>query len=243
MNTARPTNTPRRRRPPAARRPAFTLNELLVVIAIAVLVVALAVPAFNVITNSRSVDGAENQMSAYVATARLEAIGLQEPRGVIFFEDQVTGRVTLAQVYHPPAAADPLVDIDLYPNRDEMVLPNGVGCQEVPGTPGAATQVFPWRPWGVVMFDRTGALTTDNVRIPTAGTNALRDRIVKVKDKDGNDVVLKSTEQLVPATIGFALFDAKAYAEIGPANRKTWLNDNASPYLVNRYNGTLLKGQ
>src|SRR3712207_1414993 len=71
------------RLPPTQRRRgrAFTLTELLVVIGLIVLVVTLAIPAFSVITGGRSIDAAENQVSALVARARADALGLQEPRG------------------------------------------------------------------------------------------------------------------------------------------------------------------
>jgi len=42
----------------------FTLTEILIVIGLIVLVIALAVPAFNVMTGGRSVDAAMNTLSA-----------------------------------------------------------------------------------------------------------------------------------------------------------------------------------
>lgn len=73
-------------------RRAFTMAELLIVIGIIVIVLGLAVPAFNSITGTRSLDAAQNQIGAIVARARMEAIGLQQPRGVFFYLDSVNER-------------------------------------------------------------------------------------------------------------------------------------------------------
>lgn len=222
------------------RRSGFTLNELLVVIAIAVLVVALAVPAFNVITNSRSVDAAENQISSYLGRARAEAIGLQEPRGVMFFEDVTTGRTIMTLVEFAPYQATPIIDI--VPGREEVALPLGVGWQAVPDS--GVSQNFPWQPFGLVMFDQDGGVLVDTYRIGTGTNNGgkpLQDRIVSLKDRAGAAVTFPHQTR---STIGFVLFDSITFREQAAGTPQTnWLRDNASPYLVNRYNGTLLKGQ
>jgi prepilin-type N-terminal cleavage/methylation domain-containing protein len=80
------------------RRTAFTLIELLVVIGIIVLIVTLAIPAFNIITGGRSIDSAQNQVSAILGRARADAVGLQEERGVFFYQETAGGRVTAAIV-------------------------------------------------------------------------------------------------------------------------------------------------
>src|SRR5262245_38098701 len=83
-------------------RRAFTVTELLIVIGIIVLVIALAVPAFNVITGSKSIESANNQISAFLARARNEAIGLQEIRGIAFYPDpKQGGRYVVVLVKQP----------------------------------------------------------------------------------------------------------------------------------------------
>src|SRR5690242_9771399 len=84
-------------------RRAFTLTEILVVIGIIVLMLAIAVPALNFIRGSRSVDSAQNQISALLGRARSKAIGLQELTGVFFFKDINTGRY-MASIVHETAA-------------------------------------------------------------------------------------------------------------------------------------------
>src|SRR4051794_38989018 len=92
------TRETRRRRPITSPRSAaggvvrrgFTLTELLVVIGVIVLMLAMAVPLFNVFSGSRSVEGGQNMVSAMLQRARARALAMQERRGIFFFEDQAT---------------------------------------------------------------------------------------------------------------------------------------------------------
>jgi prepilin-type N-terminal cleavage/methylation domain-containing protein len=120
----------------------FTMTEMLVVIALIVLMIAMAVPTFNFITGNRSVNGAQNQISAYLARARTEAIGLQEVRGVFFYKDLRTDRTALAmvrEVPRPPSGAPHTIPsglvpevsifVDLVPDTEAVLLPAGVEAQ------------------------------------------------------------------------------------------------------------------
>jgi type II secretory pathway pseudopilin PulG len=133
--------------PPCLFRPAFTLTELLIVIGLIVLLLAMAIPAFSFITGSRSIDGAVNQISAFLGRARAEAIGLQEVRGVFFFIDPATDRVTMALVKQAigpsgkstdyihdvaPAGGDGVDDVDVYldlADAEFLPLPPGISAQ------------------------------------------------------------------------------------------------------------------
>jgi prepilin-type N-terminal cleavage/methylation domain-containing protein len=123
----------------------FTLAELLIVIALIVLLVAMAVPAFNFITGSRSVDGAQNQIAAFLGRARAEAIGVQETCGVFFFLDPQTDRVNMTLVHPvtPPATfVGPANEVECWLDLGTIVttepeflaLPSGVGVQFVNDT-------------------------------------------------------------------------------------------------------------
>ena len=228
------------------RRRAFTLNELLVVMAIIVIVLALAVPAFNAITNSRSVEAAENQISSYLAVVRSEAVGLQQPRGAILFVDAGSDRLTIAQIYFPATSALPHPIIELFPGRDEAVMPKGVGLRAIPNGSAAATSTMNnWPRYAVIMFDGEGRLMPEQFRLANA-TN-LATRVNTPPGGTNPDRVpvstLLSADPLRVTHIGFQLFDKSAHAEQPAANANTWLQDNAFPYIVNRYNGTLLKGR
>jgi prepilin-type N-terminal cleavage/methylation domain-containing protein len=82
-------------------RSGFTLTELMIVIGIIVLFVTLALPAFNLISGSRSIGGAENIVAALVGRARAEAIGNDTNRGVAFYLDVATNRYYAAIVAAP----------------------------------------------------------------------------------------------------------------------------------------------
>ena len=124
----------------ANSRRGFTLTELLIVIGLIVLVVAIAVPTFRAMSGGRSVDAAQNQLSAILGAARAEAVALQKVRGVFFYYDPATERVNAALVQEgnyrpepgdppPPAVAD--YYLDLVPDRDPITLPTGVGLQGI----------------------------------------------------------------------------------------------------------------
>jgi type II secretory pathway pseudopilin PulG len=85
--------------------PAFTLTELLIVIGIIVLFVTLALPAFNLISGSKSIAGAENELSALLARARNEAMGVQDYRGLAIYRDAATDRYCAAIVENTTVAA------------------------------------------------------------------------------------------------------------------------------------------
>src|SRR5438270_13614405 len=114
---ASPPGNPLGRAGPRPSRPhAFSLTEVLIVIALIVLILALAMPAFNFISGGRSIDSAMNQVSAFLSRARTEAIGLQEIRGVMFYIDPATQRemMVLVKEVSPPTVAgvDVLLDAE-----------------------------------------------------------------------------------------------------------------------------------
>ena len=132
-----------------SRRRAFTLTELLIVMGVIILAVTLAIPAIRALTGSRSEQAAQNVLAGVLARARTEAIGLQEPQGVLFLIDPISDRVTCVQVVASPAqipitgvsnSSDVLtvtgpfglasvIYLDLAPDHDPVTLPAGVRLQ------------------------------------------------------------------------------------------------------------------
>jgi hypothetical protein len=116
----------------------------LIVIAIIVLVMALAVPAFNAITGNKSEAAMFNQISAMLGRARAEAVGVQQMRGIMFYKDVNDGstKVALVRQVDPPTPnassltpVYPMNNIDVYldltSNADVLTLPNGIEVQTI----------------------------------------------------------------------------------------------------------------
>ena len=74
--------TYRARQSSIGNRSGFTITELLIVIGLIVLFIALAVPAFNTLRGSRSIEGAQTILTSMLDRARQEAIRTGDYRGV-----------------------------------------------------------------------------------------------------------------------------------------------------------------
>ncbi|MGH7213994.1 MAG: prepilin-type N-terminal cleavage/methylation domain-containing protein [Tepidisphaeraceae bacterium] len=266
------------------RHHAFTLTEMLVVIGILLLLLVLALPAFNFITGSRSIDGAQNQISALLGRARAEAIGLQEHRGVMFYIDPANERVTVALVREAdyPAGA-PMADVylDLVGDTDVLTLPPGVGLQVIDdcavaagvrgddgylgfNDPGGGILVG-----GVILFDSNGQLAPRTYGIRTtagAGATTLIEDRFNLDGGAGGAEFVSIGPPATPsrAQFGFVLFDRDAFTGWGgalddaqisgaaygtvaappsEAYEEDQIDKNATPLLVNRYNGTLIRSE
>jgi type II secretory pathway pseudopilin PulG len=294
-----------------AGRRAFTLTELLIVIGLIVLVIALAVPAFRAMTGGRSIDAAQNQLSAVLGAARAEAIGLQKVRGVFFYIDPATERVNAVLVqdaaYQPERAPDKAPDLylDLVPDRDPVALPMGIGIQgidncNITGNPPtrnddgyigfntiASNQINGPPPsvavrfGGVILFDGYGRVVQKyyGFLLGRGGTGASRNiTATRLGEVFGYDPGSTTPDIFVPeqqlggnnpanewppqSLFGFVLFDAETFRAAGSTtdadpqmnqaagnytdtevNEETWLDKNAFPVLINRYNGTLVRGE
>src|SRR5690606_18714802 len=101
---------------------------ILVVLTIIVLVMALAVPAFNVLTGSNSLAAAENRVSAMLGVARARALAEQREMGLFFYLNPSDQRVAMVLV---EAGFDDagVRHIRLAPAGQPELLPSGVGMQ------------------------------------------------------------------------------------------------------------------
>ncbi len=272
-------------------RSGFSLVEILIVIALIVLLLAMALPAFNFITGSHSTGGAENQISAMLARARTEAVGLQEPRGIMFYQDPVTQRVMIVLVKQVPTPipAPGGLTVDYYIDtldEDHIALPRGVAVEVIrSGTTYDAKGVQNSDGFtgfnqfdtdhnnspdtiavgGFIMFDAFGRLAS--VRCGLAmkdnyGTMTAMNKLIALKNPDGTIPQLPHYQPLLrDSGVGVLIFDEDnykgamgqdalqdltyqgiPYTAAQEGTREKWIQDNAEPVLVNRYNGTLVKG-
>src|SRR5690606_24387847 len=90
--------------------------------------IAVAIPAFNVITGRRSIAGAQNLLSAEVANVRMRAIAQQRHMGLLFFLDSGE-RVTLRRCEVVDRYPSSEMMIDLAPESDPVALPPGISMQ------------------------------------------------------------------------------------------------------------------
>ena len=92
--------------PKSSRRRAFTLTEMLVILGIIVVIITIALPSFNALSGSRSVEAGTNVASSAVGRARAEAIRRGVTCGALFFVDR-DGRTAVAIVALGDASGDP----------------------------------------------------------------------------------------------------------------------------------------
>jgi len=272
---------------------AFTLTEILIVIGVIVLLLALAVPALRVMTGGRSIEGAENQLSAFLGRARGQAITFQEIRGVMFYKD-MTGKTFMTMVQQADAnRPDVDVMIDLVPDSDVFALPSGVdvhtmddavvsgGSRTDEGFVGYNTRLanetvtLPatvLRYGGAILFEADGQLARVTYSFPSGGTimQLLYDT---PSPPAGDGLTLSDTGLPSPrqrSQLGLVLFDREAYLGANPPAsgiagvgspddddmidggssltneekaEEEWIDKNATPLLINRYNGSLIRGE
>jgi prepilin-type N-terminal cleavage/methylation domain-containing protein len=291
MTDHRPTTTTKATIAAAARRAGrggFTLTELLVVIGVIVLMIAMAVPLFNVFRGSHSIEGAQNMVSAMLQRARARAIAMQERRGVFVFEDQSTKKMAmlLVRIDEPGGGVVANANVlELDDNDEEMqLLPQGVGAAFAlganPGSLGSTQTQTTYRPYGLIAFDGMGRIMTlenftteanDAARYPADPTTGKPAGPTKLKFKfgayiypanavSGGPFIGRPVSGSVPQEFSHAsvlLFDKDVFNEqfppdpaadwrklsTGANSQSSWLDQNATAVVVNRYNGTLMKGR
>lgn len=196
--------------PIRSRQRGYTLTEILVVIGIIVLVLALAVPAFNVLNGNRSVSAAENQLSAMLGRARQLALYYGREVGLVFYEDPASTRSAAALVWVTSTVGPTHYQLELVPDQDPVLLQAGVGVR---GVLGVNTYRFPT----LVMFTPQGTLYV--------GGNTYR-------------FTLESVDHDMTCVPVLVLHDREAYASV--PDPTTWLQENGLFLTINRYNGTFL---
>lgn len=160
-------------------RRAFTVVELLIVIGIIVLMLALAVPAFNLLMGSRGEQATANQIAALIARSRQNALrGVDDYSGVLFYRTPADGRKWATFVN---SSRDDLIALPAFPElwldtdgSETVEIAAGIEFPDDAVTIGAARQddgytgfnsgrglvVQYGRP---VLFDRRGILVSKSV--------------------------------------------------------------------------------
>jgi prepilin-type N-terminal cleavage/methylation domain-containing protein len=167
-------------------------------------------------------------------------------------------------------AADMPVLLDGY---DVQTLPKGVGLQGVRNTVNAGgPPTDRYITTACVMFDGEGRLSFNNYGLflgvrPTTGTGINYSRLgasVQMFFANGNPVYNIPSNVLLSCQAGFAVYDHQTFKDAGyderhfvtgeltqystnqPGDEKsaeTWIDNNSTFLLINRYNGTLLKSE
>ncbi len=127
----------------------FTLTEMLVILGVIIIILAIALPAFNAAQGSRSVEAGQNIVSASLGRARAEAVRRGVTCGAYFFVDG-EGRTSVAFVAVGNASSDP-DPYDEYKPFDNTADYQGATTDPIGGTRSEA----------VMTADRVIALASD----------------------------------------------------------------------------------
>ena len=219
-------------------RRAFTLTELLVVIGIIVLVLAFAVPMFNIMSGERSIEGGQNVLSAMLQRARSRAIAVQERRGVLFFEEPATGNHTAALVKLVIIGGTPNV-VELDTDADDVqTLPKGVGTTGI-----SLSMLLRYQPYGLVVFDGLGRTEIVNYTLKKDPAQLELTRRFSLSGSGSVPVVSVNAIGLYDKA-GFPKEDtASAQSLELSTNQIDWLDKNMTIVVMNRYNGTLIRAE
>lgn len=219
-------------------RSAFTLTELLITIGIIVIVLAVAVPAFNVLSGQRSLEGAQNQIAAELSLMRSRCQSAQREGGVVFYLDAATQRIMMRPVVARQAQPDtlnitpasrvenmePVRIIDFLPESDPVLVPGGVAMQFLyPGDlPGGLSTSHRFTGFnrlpgasnaaaafgGVILFDASGRIMV--VPVWLHDPTGPRSALAELFDV-GNDTINQAIRGPVRSQIGLVLVDRAAF--------------------------------
>lgn len=227
-------------------RRGFSLTELMVVIGIMVMLMAMAVPAFNALTGQRSVEMAQNQVSTALAQARMTALSTQKKTGILFFRD-AQDRVSIGIVQDVGAVGGTTTrQIDLVAGQRITPLQKGTLIQtmDVNGQYGFEPYSYlsdmnygmgAQKILGLVLFDSKGRLDTSTAWRPTNADNSAL-AIAAL----GKPVGTQPPVKLTPGSDALPSPVIVAYSEKIQDPSIANMRSDGYPMLINRYNGTVM---
>lgn len=237
----------------------FTLIELVIVIAILVLLLGLAVPAFNVMSGANSIESAQNRIAAVLAQTRMQAIGQQSSRGVVFYRDSATDRTAMALVrvtgadeFSPANVTSPAIEIAF--DSDAQFLPKGIDIAFRHQTILPSPDDYIYRLTGIpsyetlnnlrglILFDSEGHFLYQRYSIGHDTELARRLNLTNLASP--NFIIGPAQGGNLLSQPAFLLFSRQATDAITTdAALNNYLNQNATVFVVNRYNASLLRSQ
>ncbi len=219
----------------------FTLTELLVVVGLIVLLVAVAVPSFQAITGSRSVETAENTVGPVIARARTLAIADAAPTGTLFYVDPATRR-TVMQIVRLDESLTPaqLTRVD----TDPQFLPRGIAVQLATDSTSGTTDRF--LSMGLVLFDAQGMLVNRQYTIEATGQIGIDLGLTTNLTGLQSQSILMLIDREIIAAQGMTdtdpAIDGGGYG-VAESDEELRIAQLGIPVRVNRYNGTLYSPQ
>jgi hypothetical protein len=193
---------------------------MMIVIFIFVVLLGLGAAGWQGLIRASSIDSAQNLAGAYLGRAREEAMGMREPRGVIFFE--AGDRMAMTMVYHDNPGGLP-GQIEVLPGAETQYLPAGVGATFP--TTSSPRYTLP----GVMLFDGLGQLYVRDYEVNPNGKLAALMRL--------------SGPLSGYSHFGATLFASAKYEQQPVENRERWLDERGRALFPNRYSGTLSRGR
>lgn len=231
-------------------RRGFSLTELLVVLGVILLILAVAVPAVNLLTGQRSIAVAQNQLAAVLAQARGRALALQRETGLFFYLDPTSDRFAMRTIEVVGRQGSVQV-IDLVLGTDGHLLPGGVGVQfPVAGATGSARTAQGYVGFnrlggsqvpvgGAILFDRQGRLLIANcVAVPDTALGKMLGASSNIESTTHLGVVLFERG---PFADRFTFEDPSSGYPANEREEETWLDENGHLLLINRYSGTFVE--
>ncbi len=151
--------------------------------------------------------------------------------------------------------------LEITPTHDEVLLPRGIGVAGLITNATASTQHYFDR-CGCILFDGHGRVMVRSYQfgrrvppVPVPVSN-LQARTAAVSNatltnsESGTGFTASSTNALPVSQVAFYLYDSANYqafldnsAPSTAAQFNQWMTDNAVPFIVNRYNGSLTRVQ